>query len=284
MTGTLTRSGKLDEAVKGIAKLCPDFPKIVIVLGSGLASLLKDLAVETEFAFRDVPHMKSAGVEGHVSRVIVGRLGAVRVACMQGRLHYYEGHAMEDVVFPFRAFALAGAEIFLLTNAAGGLQPDMKPLDLMLIRDHVNLMGTNPLIGPNDDRLGPRFPDMTHVYDPEIRRLVAACAARLEIPLRQGVYLAISGPSYETPAEIRMYRALGADAVGMSTVPEAIALRHMGKRVAGISCITNLAAGVTDEPLVHSDVLESAKKIHGRFAALVSEAVAKIDEERRKGK
>jgi purine-nucleoside phosphorylase len=196
---------------------------------------------------------------------------------MQGRLHFYEGLAMEDVVFPFRAFALAGAEIFILTNAAGGVRPECVPPELCLVRDHINLMGTNPLVGHNHDELGPRFPDMTHLYDPELCKIFLETAARLKIPLREGIYLALHGPSYETPAEIRMYRTLGADVVGMSTVPEAIAIHHMGRRVVTVSCITNLAAGVSPVPLVHTEVLENAQKAYQAFSRLLIEAVRQFE-------
>ncbi len=267
---------QLESAGLELKRVCPDFPKIVIVLGSGLAGLLQDLEVEIEIPYSSIPGMKAVSVEGHVGRLVIGRLGNQRVACMQGRFHFYEGHSMSDVVFPYRVFALAGAEVFLLTNAAGGLQPGMKPLDLLLIRDHINMTGTNPLMGPNADELGPRFPDMTHIYDKTLGDIFIETAKKQGMPMREGVYMGIHGPSYETPAEIRMYRMMGADVVGMSTVPEAIAIRHMGKRVIGISCITNLAAGVNDEPLVHADVLTAAKKIYGKFSGIIIEAVGKV--------
>ena len=270
---------RIDESKQILMARCPQFPKIVIVLGSGLSEVLKDMTIEAEIPYSEIPHVKSATVEGHRGRLLIGDLHGVRVACMQGRLHFYEGHKMEDVVFPFRLFAVAGAEAFVLTNASGGLHTDMAPLDLCLIRDHINLMGTNPLIGPNLEQFGTRFPDMTHLYDPDFCRIFATAADRLNISLRQGVYVAIHGPSYETPAEIRMYRILGGDIVGMSTVPEAIALHHMGKRVVAVSCITNLAAGVTSEPLVHSEVLENAKKAYGQFSRLLIEAVKQIGKE-----
>ena len=267
---------RLNEAGAALQQRCAQFPKIVIVLGSGLSDLLNDMEIETEIAFNALPHVKTATVEGHKGRVLVGKLAGTRVACMQGRLHFYEGHSMDEVVFPFRLFARAGAEIFVLTNASGGLHPDMKPLDFCLIRDHINLMGTNPLIGKNVEELGPRFPDMSQLYDPALSKILEESARDLGIPLRQGVYVAIHGPSYETPAEIRMYRSLGGDIVGMSTVPEAVALYHMRKRVVGLSCITNLAAGVTKEELVHSEVLENAKTAYPSFSRLIKEAIRRI--------
>ena len=271
METTLYR--KLEEGRDGLAKLCPRFPKIVVTLGSGLAGLLDDMEVETEFPFHAIPHVKTQSVAGHKGRVVVGKLAGVRIAAMQGRLHFYEGHTMEEVVFPFRVFGLAGAQLFFLTNATGGIRPDMKPLDLMLIRDHINLMGDNPLTGPNDDRLGPRFPDMSEVYDRTLSETVLVAAKKAGVPLLEGVYVAIKGPSYETPAEIRMFRACGGDVVGMSTVPEAIAIRHMGKKIVGVSVVTNLAAGVHQGPLEHEDVLEQAPKIYKAMGRLFSEAL-----------
>ena len=268
---------KLQEAKEFIDSKINVFPDFVIVLGSGLATILTELEVETEISYRDIPHLPQTTVEGHVSRLLVGKLGGVRVACMQGRLHFYEGLKMEEVVFPFRVFGLCEAEVFFLTNAAGGLHPEMKPADLVLIRDHLNLMGTNPLVGKNIDSLGTRFPDMTHIYDPELRKIVSNTAERLKTPLRQGVYVGLHGPSYETPAEIKMYTFLGGDVVGMSTVPEAIALHHMGKRVVAISCVTNLAAGVSPTPLEHAEVLETAKKVKATFCALVKESVKEME-------
>jgi purine-nucleoside phosphorylase len=268
---------KLEEAKRAVLSRVKSFPRFLVVLGSGLGEVLRDVKIEAEISFGDIPHFRAAGVEGHRGRLVVGELSGVRVACMQGRLHYYEGYPMEEVVFPFRVFALAGAEIFILTNAAGSLHPEIPPAALLLVQDHINLMGTNPLIGQNLTELGPRFPDLTHLYDPKLAAVFRRVAARLNMPLREGVYVAIHGPSYETPAEIRMYRALGGHVVGMSTVPEAITLHHMGKRVAAISCVTNLAAGVGDTPLVHSEVLETAKEIQGRFAALISEALVEIN-------
>lgn len=274
MSDTLQK--KLEEAKVELKKAVPDFPKYVIVLGSGLSGLLQKLKIEKEVLLSTIPHIRQLTVEGHVARLLVGDLDGTRVACMQGRLHYYEGYPMEDVVFPFRLFGYSGAEVFLLTNAAGGVHADMKPMDLMLVTDHLNLMGTNPLVGKNHDFLGPRFPDMTFLYDPKLREIFARTAKNMKMHLREGVYLALHGPSYETPAEIKMYRNMGADVVGMSTVPEAIALHHMGKRVVAISCITNMAAGVGKDPLVHTEVLENAKKIHGTFGDLVAASFKEI--------
>ncbi len=269
---------KLSEARDFLLSHCPDFPKIVVVMGSGMGSVLSGIAVEKEILFKDIPHVPPVSVEGHTGKIRVGMLGKHRVAVCQGRLHFYEGLSLSTVVLPFRAMAMAGAETFILTNAAGGIHPDWPPSSLMLIRDHLCLMGSNPLIGPNLAELGPRFPDMTEVYSEPLRSIFRSAAKRLAIPLYEGVYVAIHGPSYETPAEIRMYRLLGGDAVGMSTAPEAIALRHMGKRVVGISCITNLAAGVGSGTLNHSEVLDSAEQAHGRLNALLTEVIGRMGE------
>jgi len=268
---------KRGEAARFLKSKVSDFPRILIVLGSGLSDLVEDMEKECVIPFSEIPHFKKVTVAGHIGQLVVGRLEGTRVACMQGRYHFYEGHTMEEVVFPFRAFGAAGCEAFLLTNASGGLQPGMNPMDLLLIRDHINLMGTNPLIGPNEGELGPRFPDLTHLYDPSLRKIFRDVAQAEGIPLREGVYIGIHGPSYETPAEINMYRVLGGDVVGMSTVPEAIAIHHMGKKVVAISCITNLAAGATGAPLAHAEVLENAKKAYGRFSRLVARGLQAVE-------
>lgn len=273
----MTYFERLEEAKKFIHSKVKSFPDFLVVLGSGLSNLLNEIEIETEISYRDIPHMAQTSVEGHVSRLVIGKLGGVRVACMQGRLHFYEGLKMEDVVFPFRLFGLCGANVFLLTNAAGGLSAKMKPADLVLIRDHINLMGTNPLIGKNLDELGTRFPDMTHLYDPKLREIIRDTAKKLKTPLHEGIYIGLHGPSYETPAEINMYRLFGGDVVGMSTVPEAIALHHMGKKVVAISCVTNLAAGVSPTPLEHSEVLETAQKVQATFCQLVKESIKAME-------
>jgi len=262
---------QLELAKKTILSKCGTMPKILITLGSGLGNLLEKMQIETEVSFTEIPGFKPATVSGHSGKIVFGRLGKNRVACLQGRLHFYEGYQMAEVVFPFRTLALCGAETFFLTNAAGGIHPDMKPGELMLITDHINLMGTNPLIGPNDEKLGARFPDMSRVYDPTLRKKIEETALKMGIKLRQGIYAAVHGPSYETPAEVNMLRRMGADAIGMSTVPEAIALNHMGKKVVAVSCITNLAAGVKDGKLEHEEVLLAAKIAQESFSHLVKE-------------
>ena len=226
--------------------------------------------------YADIPHFRKVSVAGHAGRLVLGQVGAVTVAVLQGRYHFYEGHDISDVVFPVRVLAKLGIKSLLLTNAAGGIGKGLQPGDLMVIRDHINMLGVNPLRGANDERLGPRFPDMSAVYDPEFQDLIAAAEKEIGLKAKKGVYLALSGPSYETPAEIRMLAALGADAVGMSTVPEAICARHMGLRVAGISCITNLAAGISAQPLSHQEVTETAERVKGDFIRLLGLVVPRM--------
>jgi len=249
------------------------------VLGSGLGAFANRLRNRRVIPFRDIPNFPvSTGVVGHAGELVLGAVGRTPVVVMSGRVHFYEGRPMSDVVFPARVLARLGVGAVVLTNAAGGVRRTFKPGDLMLITDHINAFGTNPLIGPNDDAIGPRFPDMSRVYDAELRKLAKETARSLRIPLREGVYLGNSGPSYETPAEIRAYRSIGADAVGMSTVPEAIALNHAGVRVIGISTITNMAAGILAKPLDHSEVLATTKKVGDRFVRLLTALVPKIGE------
>lgn len=264
---------KLKESKKYLLSVCPQFPKFAVVSGSGHSTLFKDFAIEKEISLGDIPNMPVPKVVGHVGKLAIGKLGATRVAWLQGRVHYFEGHKMEDVVFPYRLLAYSGAETFFLTNASGGLQKDMKPGDLVLVTDHLNMMGTDPLIGVNDPEMGTRFPDMTFAYDREINDMLLQTAKKNSISLRTGVYGALHGPSFETPAEIRMYRMLGADVVGMSTVPDVIALRHMNKRVVAISCVSNMAAGMTGEALDHESVLDTVKKSHPNLARLISDTI-----------
>jgi purine-nucleoside phosphorylase len=249
------------------------WPAHAIVLGSGLAEAVDGMTVETRLPYERIPGFPPVTVPGHVGEMVIGRWGGTRVAALRGRYHRYEGHDWDTVVFPVRALALAGTEHFLLTNAAGGLHADMEPPCLVLLTDHLNLMGSNPLIGPNVEALGPRFPDMTEPYDRTMREALLASAKRAGVPMRSGVYVAVTGPSFETAAEIRAFRALGADVVGMSTVPEVIALRHMGKRVAAISCVTNLGAGVLSQPVDHSSVVATARKAKDALAAVVAGAL-----------
>ncbi len=267
---------RIEEAAEAVRKTCPREPRIGVVLGSGLGEFADAVADATIVPYADIPHFKAAGVAGHAGRLVLGRIGPVPVAVMNGRIHYYEGHDIADVVFPIRVLVQLGVQSLLLTNAAGSLTRDLQPGDLMIIRDHINLMGVNPLRGPNDDRLGPRFPDMSAVYDPDFQEIIAAALQEIGRPARRGIYLGLSGPSYETPAEIRMCAALGADALGMSTVPEALAARHMGVRLAGISCITNLAAGLSDRPLNHLEVIATGERVKHDFLRLLTLVIPRM--------
>ncbi|BCS34481.1 purine nucleoside phosphorylase [Luteitalea sp. TBR-22] len=267
----------LDNAVSVLRQRAGAAPDVAVVLGSGLGAFAETLADATVLPYAAIPEWPSSAVVGHAGKLVVGtHASGARVAALSGRAHLYEGHHVSRAVFGVRAMARWGVPRILLTNAAGGINTAFTQGALMLIEDHINLLGANPLVGPNVDALGVRFPDMTYVYDRELRAMAVEAAAAVGVPLQQGVYLATMGPSYETPAEIRAFRALGADAVGMSTVPEAIAARHMGARVAGISCITNPAAGVVDQPLQHDEVMETAARVRGQFIALLDAFIARM--------
>ncbi len=260
---------KLAETVAAVRARVSMRPAIGVVLGSGLGGFGDTLTKLVKVSYGDVPHLPVSRVPGHSGNLCFGEVGGVPVVCMQGRAHYYEGHSIEAVVHGVRTMAELGVEHMLLTNAAGGIDPGWSAGDLMVVTDHLNLMGTSPLIGPNDDLLGPRFPDMSEAYDRTLRERLVRVGAACGVPLRAGVYAALSGPSYETPAEIRMLRTLGAQAVGMSTVPEVIALRHMGVRVAALSCITNLAAGIAAQTLDHKEVEEVARTRREALVTLI---------------
>lgn len=256
--------------------------KIAVVLGSGLGAFGNELENAVSIPYEEIPHFARSTVEGHAGRLVLGEAGGVAVAVQQGRFHYYEGYEMRQVMFPVRTFGVMGIGNLILTNAAGSLNADLPQGSLMLIRDHLNMLGENPLRGPNDNRFGPRFPDMSEVYDRGLRAIaeeeaegIAAERSEKSI-LGSGVYCALSGPTYETPAEIRMYRSFGADAVGMSTVPEAIAARHQGMKVLGISCITNLAAGMSDEPINHEEVIETGERVSSVFKELLRRIIQRI--------
>lgn len=262
-----------------------------VVLGSGLGAFADELEKTVKIRYEEIPNFQKSTVEGHAGQLVLGELNGISIAVQQGRFHYYEGYEMAQVMFPMRTFGVLGVKNVILTNAAGSTRTSNKQGTLMLIRDHINLMGVNPLRGENDERFGPRFPDMTQVYDIEFQKIAQQAAKeimqerfeqKLEKDFRQilrrGVYCALSGPTYETPAEIRMYRILGADAVGMSTVPEAIAARHFGMRVLGISCLTNMAAGMSDEPINHEEVMETGAKVAGIFKELLKRIIGKINE------
>jgi purine-nucleoside phosphorylase len=251
-------------------------PRTALVLGSGLGAFADEVEGAVAVPYEEIPGFARPTVEGHAGRLVVGEVGGAEVAVMQGRFHFYEGHALEEVTFPVRVLALLGVKSLVLTNAAGGLNNSFTEGALIVISDHLNLMGTNPLLGPNDARFGPRFPDMTEVYDHDYQDVAIGEAREMEIELRRGIYAALTGPSYETPAEIRMLRLLGADAVGMSTVPEAIVARQMGLRVLGLSCITNMAAGVLDKPISHDEVMETGARVRETFAELLRRVIPKL--------
>ena len=248
-----------------IQKRAAQSPKIGLVLGSGLGVLAEQMTRAVKIPYRDIPSFPISTVPGHAGQLVLGKLGGNDVVTMQGRFHYYEGYALSEVTFPVRVMHELGVETVIVTNAAGGINESFESGDLMLIRDHINFTFRNPLIGRNQPEWGPRFPDMSEAYDRSLRKLAREVASEQGIRLQEGVYAGVTGPSYETPAEIRMLRTLGGDAVGMSTVPEVIVARHMGMRVLGISCITNMAAGVLDQPLSHEEVMETAERVRGTF-------------------
>ena len=251
-------------------------PKVALVLGSGLGDYADDIRVADTLDYHDIEGFPVSTVPGHKGRFIFGYVGEVPVVCMQGRVHYYEGYDMSDVVLPARLMKLMGAEVLFLTNAAGGIQLGMNAGDFMLIKDQIASFVPSPLRGANVDELGVRFPDMSHVYDKDLQQIIRETAKENGIYLQEGIYTQLTGPSFESPAEIRMLRTLGCDAVGMSTVVEAIAANHMGMRICGISCISNLAAGMTDQPLNHEEVQEAADMAAPRFKKLVTESVKKF--------
>src|SRR2546425_6133503 len=250
---------------------------IAIVLGSGLGGFADELANAVAIPYVDIPGFARATVEGHAGRLVIGDVGGVCVAALQGRFHFYEGYSLEEVTFPIRVLNLLGVRTLILTNAAGTLNIEFTPGSLMVISDHLNLIGVNPLIGPNDDRFGPRFPDLTSVYCRRLQDIVINEANVIGLDMRRGIYAALSGPSYETPAEIHMVRTLGADAVGMSTVPEAIVARHMNMEVIGISCITNLAAGVSNRPVDHSQVIATGERVRAEFTELLRRVITRLE-------
>jgi purine-nucleoside phosphorylase len=275
---TLELAKQIEEARAFVASRIAFPPKVGLVLGSGLGVMADEVEDAVEIQYGEIPHFPVSTVEGHAGTFVFGRLAGTPVAVMKGRFHYYEGYTLTQVTFPVRVMKALGVDTLVVTNAAGGIVPEWEAGDLMVIRDHLNLMFRNPLIGPNDDRLGPRFPDMSNAYASELRALAHEVAKSQGLTLREGVYVGLTGPSYETPAEIRMLRVLGGDAVGMSTVPEVIVANHMGMRVLGISCIANKAAGILDTPLSHEEVIEITQRIRSRFVALVREIVSRLKE------
>jgi purine-nucleoside phosphorylase len=253
-------------------------PQIALVLGSGLGAFAEEFSDATKIPYADIPYFPRSTAIGHAGRLVIGKVAAVSVAGMQGRVHLYEGYSAKQVVFPVRVFARMGVKAVILTNAAGGIKREFRQGRLVVISDHINLQGVNPLTGPNDERFGLRFHDMTAAYDRRFREMAVDEGNRLGIGMYEGVYAALAGPSYETPAEIRYLRTIGADLVGMSTVPEVIAARHSGMRVLGISCVTNAAAGILDQPLNHLEVLETAERVKGQFVNLLKAVIPRIAE------
>src|SRR5215470_2882321 len=251
-------------------------PQIALILGSGLGSFADELSEAVRIPYTNIPFFPRSTAIGHAGQMVIGKTGDVAVAAMQGRVHLYEGYSAQEVAFPMRVLGRMGVRAAIITNAAGGINLKYGQGALVLIKDHINLQGQNPLIGPNDDRFGVRFPDMTQAYDPEFRKFAAEAKSKIKVPLHEGVYLALSGPNYETPAEIHALRTLGADLVGMSTVPEVLAARHAGIRVLGISCVTNMAAGVTGQTLTAEEVFETGARVKNQFIALLKAVIPRI--------
>ena len=282
-----------EKAVEAAEFIKSKYPKPIaaaVVLGSGLGAFADDIENAVQIPYEEVPHFERSTVQGHAGQLVLGEVEGVPVAVQQGRFHFYEGYEMEQVMFPMRVFGRLGVKNVILTNAAGSLSTEMRPGSLMLISDHLNLMGVNPLRGKNDEQFGPRFPDMTDVYTKSLQEIAireadAIAKSRFDsgrdaehtMFLHRGVYCALSGPTYETPSEIRMYRLLGADAVGMSTVPEAIAARHQGMNILGISCITNFGAGMTAEPINHQEVMETGARVAEIFKELLRRIIKRIE-------
>lgn len=274
MDGNLIR--ELTQTVDAIKLRTKLKPKFGIVLGSGLGGFVNAIDIEASIPYSEIPYFSPTTVTGHQGQLILGRIGQIEIAILQGRVHYYEGHTMSQVVYPVRTLAMLGIETLLLTNSAGGLDPKMLPGEFMIIEDHINMMGDNPLKGPNISQLGPRFPDMTKAYDPQLTKSLATIMTDMGLNFHQGIYTAVSGPTYETPAEVRMLSMLGGKAVGMSTVPEVIAANHLGLRVAAVSCITNLAAGLTNNKLSHKEVTDTAKQVESSFSQILQEFITHV--------
>ena len=267
---------KLQGCLKSVREKTDFVPKVAIVLGSGLGDYANDIEVVSEIDYSDIEGFPVSTVPGHAGKFIFGYVKGVPVVCMKGRVHYYEGYPISDVVLPTRLMKLMGAETLFLTNASGGINPSFSAGDFMMLTDHISLWAPNPLIGANIDELGTRFPDMTHVYDVEIQNIIRDVAATEGIKLQEGIYAQLTGPSFESPAEIQLLHKLNVDAVGMSTVVEAIAANHMGMKICGISCVCNLAAGMTDNPLTHEEVQQAAAEAAPKFKKLVTEVVARL--------
>ena len=271
--GEFERAGRAAEFIFSKTALRP---KIALVLGSGLGALADEFSSATKIPYAKIPHFPQSTAIGHAGKLVIGKVGAIPVAGMQGRVHLYEGYSVKEVAFPIRVFARMGVKAVILTNAAGGIKREFVQGRLVVISDHINLQGVNPLSGPNEERFGARFPDMTSAYDRKFREMALGEGKRMGIGMDEGVYAALAGPNYETPAEIRYLREIGADLVGMSTVPEVIAARHSGIRVLGISCVTNAAAGILDQPLNHEEVLDTAERVKEQFIGLLKAVIPRI--------
>ncbi|MBC7713577.1 MAG: purine-nucleoside phosphorylase [Rhizobacter sp.] len=271
-----TLQQKIDKAVAHIHTVKKTAPKIGVVLGSGLGAFVDKMENKTLIPYNDIPHFKKVTVPGHDGKLVLGTVKGVEVVALQGRFHVYEGHEMDDVVFPMRMMAKLGVDIVILTNAAGGVNLSYAPGDLVILTDHINLSGRNPLVGPNDDSMGPRFPDMSRAFNPELIQLIEAAGSELKIKTQKGVYAGVLGPTYETPAEIKMIRILGGDVVGMSTIPEVIIANHIGLKVCGISCVTNMGAGIVNQTLKHEDIKDEALKVMDNFTNLLNTAIEKF--------
>lgn len=267
---------KLNKCLKCVREKTDFVPKVAIVLGSGLGDFANDIEVVSEIDYHDIDGFPVSTVPGHAGKFIFGYVNKVPVVCMKGRVHYYEGYPISDVVLPTRLMKMMGAEVLFLTNASGGINPTFSAGDFMMLTDHVSIWAPNPLIGQNIDELGPRFPDMTHVYDVELQKIIEDTAKEEGIKLQKGVYAQLTGPSFESPAEIKLLHSLGVDAVGMSTVVEAIAANHMGMKICCISCVCNLAAGMTGNPLTHDEVQAAANEAAPKFKRLVAQSVSKF--------
>lgn len=267
---------QIEEAARYIEQKIAIKPEIGLILGSGLGILADSIEEAVTLNYADIPHFPVSTVEGHAGELLIGTIGGKAVVLMKGRFHMYEGYGVETVAFPVRVMKALGVHTLLVTNAAGGINTGYEPGDLMLIQDHINFTSRNPLIGPNDNQLGVRFPDMSEAYSKRLRQLARQTAEEQGVAVREGVYIGLLGPTYETPAEIRMLRILGADAVGMSTVPEVIVARHAGIEVLGISCISNMAAGILDQPLSHNEVMETTERVKEKFLKLVTAIIPKF--------
>lgn len=267
---------KIEQAKTYLESKIRNIPETALILGSGLGDMAEEAEEKTAIDYKDIPNFPVSTVQGHKGRLVIGTMSGKKVVVMQGRFHYYEGYSMKEVVFPVWVFKALGVKNLIVTNAAGGVNTSFKPGDLMIITDHINYTNINPLLGPNIDEFGPRFPDLSEVYSKELTEKVKKCADSIGLKMQQGTYAFLTGPSYETPAEIRALRIIGADAVGMSTVPEVIAAKHCGISTVGISCITNMAAGILNQPLDHHEVVETAEKVKADFSALIRKIVESI--------